>query len=207
MEEMYMDYPLDIYSDEKYVSTISQPSFVLLMIDMLKLKPSDKVLELGAGSGWNAALMSCLCEKVVSVEIIPQLAKETRENLQKLGFKNVQIIEGDAAFGYAKEAPYDKGVFTAGATDLPRAFFEQIKDGGLLLFVLKTNFVDLLLLLEKKGDTFEELKRIHCSFVPMKGAKASHPDGSLDEVYERRGPLRIKLNPEKGGNDAVFSVS
>lgn len=207
MEEMYGDYPLDIYRDHNYISTISQPSFVLLMIDMLRIKPTDKILELGAGSGWNAALMSHLAKKVVSVEIIPALAQQTKENLKELGYKNVEIIEGDAAFGYPAEAPYDKGVFTAGATDLPRAFFEQIKDGGLLLFVLKTNYVDLLLLLEKKGDHFEELERIHCSFVPMRGAKSAHPDGDLDALYEGTGTINIYPNPRKGDNDAVFSVS
>lgn len=207
MEEMYSDYPLEIFSDSQYVSTISQPSFVLLMIDMLKLKPTDKVLELGAGSGWNAALMSCLAKKVVSVEIIPSLAEETKNNLKSLGFKNVEIIAGDAADGYPPLAPYDKGIFTAGATDLPSAFFEQIKDGGLLLFVLKTNYVDLLLLMEKHGDHFEELERIHCSFVPMKGKKMAHPSGELDTLYEGNGTISIYPNPRKGDHDAVFSVS
>src|SRR5688572_26577548 len=84
MEEMYADYPLTIYEDENFVSTISQPSFVMLMIDMLDIKPCHKVLELGAGSGWNAALMSCLAEKVVSIEIIPSLAEETKDNLKTL---------------------------------------------------------------------------------------------------------------------------
>src|SRR5690606_23368583 len=90
MEEMYGDYPLAIYEDDEFISTISQPSFVLLMIDMLDLKSDHKVLELGAGSGWNAALMSYIAKEVVSIEIIPSLAEETRENLKSMGFPNVK---------------------------------------------------------------------------------------------------------------------
>lgn len=207
MEEIYTDFPLPIYDDEHFVSTISQPSFVLLMIDMLDLTPSCKVLEIGAGSGWNAALMSTMCEKVVTIEIIPKLANETRENLGNLGFQNVVVIKGDGSHGFLPEAPYDRGVFTAGATDLPRAFHEQFKVGGKLLFVLKTSDVDLLLLLEKKSDHFEELSRLHCTFVPMKGEKEARLDYSLDRFARENSPIKIYLNPEAGGNDSVFSNS
>ena len=203
MDEMYGDYPLTIFEDAQFVSTISQPSFVLFMIDMLDLSPVHKVLELGAGSGWNAALMSCMAQKVVSIEIIPSLAKETRENLRTLGFHNVEIISGDGAHGYLPEAPYDRGVFTAGATDLPKAFYEQIKDGGKLLFVLKTPDVDLLLLLVKKEDHFEELKRIHCSFVPMKGEKKADFNSSINT----NGLLKIYRNPDSHGPDSIFSTT
>jgi protein-L-isoaspartate(D-aspartate) O-methyltransferase len=208
MEEMYSDYPLEIYRSEKFISTISQPSFVMLMIDMLELKPGMKVLELGAGSGWNAALMSYMVGetgKVISVEIIPELAEESRQNLADLGFKNVQIISGDGARGFPSEAPYDRGIFTAGATDLPKAFHEQIKVGGRLLFVLKTFDIDLLLLLVKKEHHFEELSRMHCSFVPMMGEKkASITD--TDQV-ETDGHLKISLNKSGGSKDSVFSIT
>lgn len=207
MEEIYMDFPLPIYQDEKFVSTISQPSFVLLMIDMLDITPSSKVLEIGAGSGWNAALISTMAEKVVTIEIIPKLADETRENLGNLGFQNVVVIKGDGSHGFLPEAPYDRGIFTAGATDLPRAFHEQIREGGKLLFVMKTSFVDLLLLLEKKEDHFVEISRMHCQFVPMKGDNEAREDFSLDRFVTEKSPIKIYLNPDHGGKDSVFSNS
>lgn len=198
LEEKYADYPLGIYQDEHFVSTISQPSFVLLMLDMLDLHPGDKVIELGAGSGWNAALMSQLVGptgKVISIEIIPSLAEATRENLQKMHFRNVEIIYGDAALGYPSEAPYDRGIFTAGATDLPCAFHDQIKVGGKLLFVLKGyRYADSLILLEKKADHFVSIDSLACSFVPMKGEKATAPVPELDLVIESRGKIRIYPN-------------
>lgn len=207
MEEMYGDYPLTIYEDENFVSTISQPSFVLLMIKMLDIKPCHKVLELGAGSGWNAALMSCLAEKVFSIEIIPSLAEETRDNLKTLHFNKVEIITGDGANGYSPEAPYDRGIFTAGATDLPKAFHEQIAVGGKLLFVLKTHYADLLLTLIKEEDHFREVDRLHCSFVPMKGQKEARITSDLDDLIQSNLPIKIYPSLEKGERDSVFSTT
>lgn len=207
MEEIYMDVPLPIYSDAHFISTISQPSFVLLMIDMLDLTPSSKVLEIGAGSGWNAALMSTIAEKVVTIEIIPKLAQETRENISNLGFQNIVVVQGDGSHGFFQEAPYDRGIFTAGATDLPKAFHEQISVGGKLLFVMKTSQVDVLLLLEKKEDCFEEISRLLCSFVPLKGEKEARSGYHLDRFVNNKSPIKIYLNPIPGGSDSVFSDS
>ncbi|WP_408097040.1 protein-L-isoaspartate O-methyltransferase family protein [Peredibacter sp. HCB2-198] len=198
IEEMYADYPLGIYQDDKFVSTISQPSFVLLMLDMLDLHPGQKVIELGAGSGWNAALMSHLVGptgKVVSLEIIPDLARATQANIKKMNLPNLEILLADGAEGYEPEAPYDRGIFTAGASDLPRAFHEQIKVGGKLLFVLKGfRYSDQLLLLEKKEDHFESIDTLACSFVPMKGQYESYPDPELDQVIESRNKILIYPN-------------
>lgn len=207
MEEMYGDYPLTLFQDEQFVSTISQPSFVLLMLDMLDLQTCHKVLELGAGSGWNAALMSCLVEKVVSIEIIPSLATETRENLKTLNFNNIEIITGDGAMGFSPEAPYDRGIFTAGATDLPIAFHDQIKVNGKLLFVLKTASGDLLLNLLKKEDHFLEIGRLHCSFVPLKGIKNVPVTNDLQELVIRNQRIRISKSPRKGERDSLFSTT
>lgn len=210
MEEMYADYPLEIYHDDEFISTISQPSFVMLMVDMLGIKPGDKVLELGAGSGWNAALMSKMTGptgKVVSIEIIPSLADETRENLKRLGFSNVKIISGDAATGYAPDAPYDRAIFTAGATDLPMAFHQQIKVGGKLLFVLKTHYGDLLLTLVKRPDHFEEISRLLCSFVPMKGQKKAHVTNDLDLLIQSDDRIQIYPSHLKGDRDSLFSTT
>lgn len=205
MEEMYQDYPLTLFVNDDFVSTISQPSFVLLMINLLKLEPKHKVLEVGAGSGWNAALMSRLCSSVVAIEIIPELARETKNNLKDLNLDRVLIIEGDAALGYEPAGPYDRVIFTAGATDLPKALYEQTKMGGKLLFVLKTSDVDLLLLMEKKSDGFYEEKRIHCSFVPMKGSHEAKASTEFDHLVHSE---KIKISPsdENQGRDSVFSA-
>lgn len=207
MEEIYSDYPLPIYEDEEFVSTISQPSFVMLMIDMLDLRPFHKVLELGAGSGWNAALMSCLVEKVVSIEIIPSLASQTRDRLKHLGFHNVEVIHGDGAHGFLPEAPFDRAIFTAGATDLPRAFHQQMKIGGKLLFVLKTPSVDYLYLMVKHQNYFEEISRLPCSFVPMRGERPAMIEDDLTFLTKSQTKLRISPNSREDGKDSVFSVS
>lgn len=205
MDEMYQDYPLNLYADENFISTISQPSFVLYMINLLNLEPHHKVLEVGAGSGWNAALMSKLCREVVAIEIIPALAEETRANLAKLKIDRVKIIEGDAALGYPQDAPYDRVIFTAGATDLPRALYEETKVGGYLLFVLKTSEVDLLLLMEKRQDAFYEKKRIHCSFVPMKGSRPAKFSTDFDHLLDAS-EIRISLADKNQGRDSVISA-
>ena len=134
---LYADRPLILFGDEdqNIPSTVSQPSFVLQMLDLLQLNTGDKVFELGAGSGWNAALMGQLvgpAGQVVSLEIIPELAQSARQTLESLGICNVQIVTGDGAEGYENSAPYDRAIFTAGAFDLPHYFYEQLApfDGG-----------------------------------------------------------------------------
>lgn len=178
MEEAYYNSTLPLYEDDRgHVSTISQPSLVLKMIDLLELKPGMKVFELGAGSGWNAAMIGDIVGskgKVISVEIIPNMAQFAQENLRKFNLPQVEIINGDGNEGYPTEAPFDRGIFTAGAYDVPEVFFEQIKEGGILEFVLKTESVDFLLVLKKVRDHFEGQRAIRCRFVPVKG-KAPKP--------------------------------
>src|SRR3989338_7656281 len=102
-DEVYGDYPLPI----GFGQTISQPTTVMLMIEALELKKTDKVLEVGAGSGWCAAIISKLCKKVITTEIIPELIEFARNNIKKAKVKNIEIVEWDGSQGYAKESPYD----------------------------------------------------------------------------------------------------
>ena len=172
---LYADRPIILFGDDdqNIPSTISQPSFVLEMLDLLQLNPGDKVFELGAGSGWNAALMGRLvgpAGQVVSIEIIPELAQSARQTLESLGIANVQIVRGDGAEGYENSAPYDRAIFTAGAFDLPHYFYVQLREGGLLLVVIKTEGgEDNLFLLRKTGDHFESLESQPCAFVQLRG--------------------------------------
>lgn len=159
--------------DEDVRSTISEPIFVLRMLDMLQLEPGQRVFELGAGSGWNAALIGNIVGPsghVYSLEIIPELARQASETIKTLGIETVSIIDGDGGDGYAPGAPYDRATFTAGTYDLPRHFYQQIKQDGLLLIVIKSEGGgDTLFILKKVGDHFESTEAMQCGFVQMRG--------------------------------------
>lgn len=172
---LYADRPLILFgdNDEDIPSTISQPSFVLRMLDMLQLEPGHKVFELGTGSGWNAALLGSLVRpegRVYSLELIPEVAQTAAATIEGLGIRNVNVIEADGGEGFEGAAPYDRAIFTAGAYDLPRHFFRQMKEGGLLLIVIKSEGGgDSLFLLRKVKECFESIESIPCGFVQMKG--------------------------------------
>jgi protein-L-isoaspartate(D-aspartate) O-methyltransferase len=175
---LYADRPLILHGnqeeDENVPSTISQPSFVLRMLDLLQIKPGHRVFELGTGSGWNAALIGQLVGpggQVESLEIIPELARRAASAIQSRRISNVQVVEGDGAAGYAGAAPYDRAIFTAGTFDLPRHFYQQIREAGLLLVVIKTpGGGDNLFLLRKAGDHFESVESMICGFVQLRGS-------------------------------------
>jgi protein-L-isoaspartate(D-aspartate) O-methyltransferase len=175
IQTLYANRPIILFGDDDQdvPSTISQPSFVLRMLDLLQLKPGHKVFELGAGSGWNAALMGYLAGPeghIVSLEIIPELAQRAAQTIESMGISNVRILEGDGAEGYQDSAPYDRAIFTAGAFDLPHSFYEQLRDDGLLLVVIKNEGGgDNLFLLRKTGDHFESTDSQPCGFVQLRG--------------------------------------
>ena len=172
---LYTNKPLVLFGDDdnKILSTISQPSFVLHMLDLLQLRPGQRVFELGAGSGWNAALMGHLVGSkghVYSLEIIPEMATMAARTVETLGIKNVHIVAADGGEGHAEGAPYDRAIFTAGTYDLPHHFYEQVKEGGLLLVVIKNEGGGAtLFLLCKKENHFESLESLPCGFVQLRG--------------------------------------
>jgi len=172
---LYADRPLILFGDDddNVPSTISQPSFVLRMLDMLQIEPGQTIFELGAGSGWNAALMGRLVGSeghIYSLEIIPEVARRATQIIESLGIENVSIINADGGAGYLPGAPYDRAIFTAGAYDLPQHFYDQLKDGGLLLIVIKSvGGGDHLFLLRKQADHFESLAALSCGFVQLTG--------------------------------------
>jgi protein-L-isoaspartate(D-aspartate) O-methyltransferase len=172
---LYADRPLCLLGDDDDdpISTISQPSFVLRMLHLLGLAPGQKVFELGAGSGWNAALMGRLVGAgghVHSVEVVPELAEAAVRNVHAAGLTNVSISVGDGGEGFAPGAPFDRAVFTAGSYDLPRHFYSQVRAGGRLLMVVKSEGGgDSLYVLVRKDDHFESLAATPCGFVSLKG--------------------------------------
>jgi len=189
---LYSDRALVLFGDDDndVPSTISQPSFVLRMLDILQLEPGQKVFELGTGSGWNAALIGRLVDPqgcVYSLELIPEVAQTAAENIESLGIENVKVIQADGGEGYEAAAPYDRAIFTAGAYDLPHPFFEQMKENGLLLIVIKSEGGgDSLFLLRKVQEHFESILSMPCGFVQMRGR------------YQLRSmePIRLEKLPE-----------
>ncbi|MBD5780271.1 protein-L-isoaspartate O-methyltransferase [Pelagicoccus sp. NFK12] len=176
--EIYSDHPLCIYRDAngRSLSTVSQPSLVLYMLDLLELEQGHRIIELGGGSGWNAALMGRLVGDsgyVKSIEIIEELVAAAQSSLAAMGLSQVDFCAGDASLSAETSEPFDRGVFTASAWELPSCFFSQIKDDGLLLFVLKAQpHYDLLCLLKKtESGVFTSDLHFPCSFVPVTGSQ------------------------------------
>jgi protein-L-isoaspartate(D-aspartate) O-methyltransferase len=189
---LYADHSLTLFGDDddNVPSTISQPSFVLRMLDLLQFQPGQTVLELGTGSGWNAALIGQLVGpsgRVYSLEIIPEMAQRAADTLAELRITNVQVMTADGGDGYARGGPYDRIAFTAGTYDLPRHFYEQTKPGGLLLAVIKNEGGgDNLFLLRKVDEHFESIYSMPCGFVQLSG---KYKVASLD-------PITIETVPE-----------
>jgi protein-L-isoaspartate(D-aspartate) O-methyltransferase len=162
----YEDYPLPIDEGQ----TISQPYIVALMTQHLKLKEGEKVLEIGTGSGYQAAVLAHLSDKVYSVEIREGLAKKAAQTLKKLKYSQVQVKWGDGYFGWEEHAPFEAIIVTCAANHIPPPLIDQLKDGGRLIIpVGSTLYYQTLTVLTKVG---EELKVEHVlgvRFVPMVG--------------------------------------
>lgn len=159
----YEDTPLPIGRGQ----TISQPYIVAYMAQVLDLEPEDKVLEIGTGSGYQAAVLSRLVNHVYSIEIFGRLARQARQNLDAAAVRNVSIAHGNGMKGWPQEAPFDKILLTAAVTQIPDALKQQLKVGGKILAPVTHNFQKLILLEKISEDVFEEYDLIYVSFVPM----------------------------------------
>ncbi len=163
----YVDAPLPI----GYGQTISAIHMVAMMCENLDLQEGDKVLEVGSGCGYHAAVVSEIVGKdglVVSIERIPELAEMARNNLKKLGYDNVIVICGDGTLGCPEYAPYDKIYITASGPQVPKPLINQLKDGGKLIMPVG-NYLQELILLEKKDGKIIEKKLGSVAFVPLIG--------------------------------------
>jgi protein-L-isoaspartate(D-aspartate) O-methyltransferase len=163
----YADHPLPIGEGQ----TISQPYVVALMTEELRLSPSDRVLEIGAGSGYQAAVLAEIVREVFTVEIRQSLANRAAEGLKKLGLRNVRVKYADGYFGWAEHAPYDAIIITAAVNHIPPPLIKQLKEGGRLILPLgSTVFYQTLTLVTKKqgGDLSVEQKG-EVAFVPLTG--------------------------------------
>ncbi len=164
----YEDRPLGV----GFGQTISQPFIVALMSQALELKGNEKVLELGTGSGYEAAILAELAQKVVTVECIPELAESAKQVLDKLGYSNVEVHIADKILGWAEEAPYDAIIVSAGAPSVSQVLLEQLVWKGRLVIPVGSRWQQDLLKVTKcrKGNRIENLGG--CYFVPLIGEGA-----------------------------------
>lgn len=164
----YEDVPLPILAQQ----TISQPTTVVTMLEALDIHEGQKILEIGAGSGYNAALLGTLVGdrgEVITTEIIPELFRFATENLKRAHVRNAKIFNADGSQGYEKEAPYDRIIVTAGAPAIPEALIAQLKNNGILLIPTGDRYSQKLLRLRKAdGKTFQEDLGEY-RFVPLTG--------------------------------------
>ncbi len=161
----YEDQPLPI----GFGQTISQPYMVATMIEALELKGDEVVLEVGAGSGYQAAILSLLAKKVYSLEIIPELAQMARERLRRLGYENVEVLVTDGSLGWEGGAPYDAIVVAAAAPEVPQALVRQLKEGGRMVLPVGEPFLQSCMRGRKKGGKMYLEDLGACSFVPLVG--------------------------------------
>ena len=162
--QSYADHPLPIGCEQ----TISQPTTVMLMLQLLEVLPDQRVLEIGTGSGYNAALLAELTGEVVTVERHLQLVKSARENLKQAGYKEVIVVNGDGKEGYISQAPYDRIMVTAAAHKVPQQLKDQLSIGGLLVAPIGATYGCEMLTLKKiSSENFQTSNHGLFSFVPL----------------------------------------
>ncbi len=161
----YADFPLPIGNNQ----TISQPYIVALMTQSALLKPADRVLEIGTGSGYQAAVLAEIVKEVYTIEIIEDLASDSQDRLKRLGYDNVRVKHGDGYQGWQEFAPFDAILLTAAAPEIPKPLIDQLKEGGRMILPLEGFlFQNLVRMTKVKG----QLKREEITgvrFVPMTG--------------------------------------
>jgi protein-L-isoaspartate(D-aspartate) O-methyltransferase len=173
----YDDRPLPIGQGQ----TISQPLMVAIMTQALALQGDEKVLEVGTGSGYQAALLSQLAREVITVERFPELASTAARRLEALGYRNVRVHVVDETLGWPEEAPYDAIIVTAGAPDVPQSLIDQLAMNGRMVIPVGGRRVQQLVRVTKT-DAGVRLERLgECRFVPLIGGKEGWPEWEVSE--------------------------
>jgi len=162
----YEDRPLPIGHGQ----TISQPFIVALMTDKLEPRPTDRVLEIGTGSGYQAAVLAEIVREVYTIEIIAPLAERAATDLKRLGYTNIFVRTGDGYQGWPEAAPFDAIIVTCAPEQIPQPLAEQLKDGGRMIIPIGSRHDQQLVLLHKRGNHLEQSAVIPVRFVPMTGA-------------------------------------
>ena len=160
----YDDTPLPIGSEQ----TISQPYIVALMTELIKPKKGQRILEVGTGSGYQAAILAEIVDSVYTIEILSELAVSAAEQLKQLGYRNIIVRCGDGYEGWKEFAPFDGILVTAAAEHIPQPLIEQLKDGGVMVIPVGSEmFVQTLTLVKKRGKDIETQTIIPVRFVPL----------------------------------------
>jgi protein-L-isoaspartate(D-aspartate) O-methyltransferase len=161
----YTDAPLPIGNGQ----TISQPYIVALMTELLDPQPDGNILEIGTGSGYQAAVLSLLVRQVTTIERISSVADRARENITKIGLKNIRVLVGDGTVGYPQYAPYDGIMITAATPDIPAPLIDQLTKGGTLVAPAGGREIQELITLKRKGDRIIQASHGGVRFVPLIG--------------------------------------
>lgn len=162
--EAYADHPLPIGHGQ----TISQPYIVAFMTEALDLDPTHRVLEIGTGSGYQAAVLAELAQAVYTIEIVAPLADGARRTLAELGYRNIEVRTGNGYLGWPEQAPFDRIMVTAAPAEIPPALVDQLKVGGLMAIPVGTGSQELRIL-RRTATGLETLKTLPVRFVPMTG--------------------------------------
>ncbi|HOW67826.1 MAG TPA: protein-L-isoaspartate(D-aspartate) O-methyltransferase [Candidatus Paceibacterota bacterium] len=168
--QAYEDHPLPIGHGQ----TISQPYIVAFMTEQLNPQPSDRVLEIGAGSGYQAAVLSRLVAEVYTIEIVDALAQRAARDLKRLGYDNVRVKSGDGYLGWPEHGPFDAIIVTCAPTQIPKPLFEQLREGGRMIIPVGEMHDQMLYLLEKRNREVIQRAVLPVRFVPMTGAIQKH---------------------------------
>lgn len=161
----YDDNPLPIGNGQ----TISQPYIVALMTQILDPGPEDRILEIGAGSGYQTAILASLAKQVITIERIPAVAERARSNLAELGISNAELVVGDGTLGHPAAAPYNGIIITAATPQIPRPLIDQVMEGGRLVAPVGSRDLQELVEMVKRGDRFDERHHGGVRFVPLIG--------------------------------------
>lgn len=165
-QDAYKDNALPIGNSQ----TISQPYVVAMMTEALRLGTDNKILEIGTGSGFQAAVLAEFSRRVYTVERDPQLAEKARKRLRAMGYQNIMIKVGDGSTGWVANAPYDRIIVTAGATEsVPDSLLKQLADGGRMIIPIGDRKTQELLLIQKQGSSYATEKLGSVVFVPLVG--------------------------------------
>jgi protein-L-isoaspartate(D-aspartate) O-methyltransferase len=175
-KEAYDDTPLPI----GFGQTISQPYIVATMTQLLDPKPGDRILEIGTGSGYQAAVLAEIVEKVYTIEIVKELGEQTKKLMSRLGYDNVDVFVGDGYKGLEAKAPFDAIIVTAAVEEIPPPLLEQLKDGGKMIIpVGSSSAVQTLVLVRKKGRKILKTNLDRVRFVPFTREKTINPNKNL----------------------------
>jgi len=164
ISKAYGDYPLPIDEEQ----TISQPYIVAYMTDVLNLKPSDKILEIGTGSGYQAAILAEICDSVFTVEILEKLSEKAKSVFAELNYNNIYCKTGDGYKGWPQHAPFDAIIVTCSPTHIPEPLQYQLAEGGRMIIPIgKTGYTQKLVYLEKEKGKIKQKAVLPVRFVPM----------------------------------------